>query len=304
MRQLLKKHGRWFWDRIGRDRLDSTAAHVAFFLIISFLPFLVLVLTLMQRIHFSSGMSVIEAALQMLPPAVAQFIADLFPSPLQAGSVLPIAIATAVWSSSIGMVALIKGLDQIYETEDPRNYFGLRAIAIVYVLAFAAVVLITAALLVFGSTIYNYLLDHLPPFFAALLLHFKSLVGFALLFIFFTLMLQFLPGRRIKFVCNLVGAAVGAGGWVLFSYFFSLFVSSFANFSIYGGLATLIMLMYWLFFCLYIMFLGAEVGVWLERSGIREDLRTLFGRQKKGRHMKKHSEKTVETAEKSEEREE
>ncbi len=32
--KLAKKHFKWFWDRMGRDRLDSTAAHGAFFLII------------------------------------------------------------------------------------------------------------------------------------------------------------------------------------------------------------------------------------------------------------------------------
>jgi uncharacterized BrkB/YihY/UPF0761 family membrane protein len=57
----------------------------------------------------------------------------------------------------------------------------LRAVAILYVLAFAVVILVTAALLVFGSTIYNYLLKHSPPFFATLLINFKSLVGFLLL---------------------------------------------------------------------------------------------------------------------------
>ena len=37
--KLFKKHFTWFMDRIDQDRLDSTAAHGAFFLLISFLPF-------------------------------------------------------------------------------------------------------------------------------------------------------------------------------------------------------------------------------------------------------------------------
>lgn len=285
--KLLKKHGSWFMSRIVRDRLDSTAAHSSFFLIISFLPFVALLLTLMQRIHFSSGMTMIEMALGLFPDSVADFVRELFPSPLESSSVLPVAIIMALWSSSMGMVAVIKGLDQIYEVKETRNYILLRVMAVVYVFLLAIVILVTAALLVFGSTIYNYLLYHSSPFFATLLINFKSLVGFVLLLIFFTMMYTFLPRRKVKFLHNLAGAAFGAGGWVLFSFFFSLFVENFSNFSIYGSLATLVILMYWLFFCMYIMFLGAEVSMWLETSGINEDLKNALKKLKKRRTRKK-----------------
>ena len=49
--KLLKKHLGWFIKRVDEDRLDSTAAHGAFFLLISFLPFVALLLTLMQQIN-------------------------------------------------------------------------------------------------------------------------------------------------------------------------------------------------------------------------------------------------------------
>ena len=290
--KLIKKHIKWFAGRVTRDRLDSASAHGAFFLIISFLPFIALVLTLMQRIHFSSGVPILEAALRLFPESVSSFVEALFPSPLESGGVLPVAVITSVWTSSMAMVAVIKGLDQIYEVKESRGLVRLRAVAILYVLAFAVVILVTAALLVFGSTIYNYLLKHSPPFFATLLINFKSLVGFLLLFIFFTLMYTFLPRRRIKFLHNLAGAAFGAAGWVLFSFFFSLFVENFSNFSIYGSLATLVILMYWLFFCMYILFLGAEVSMWLEFSGIQDDLKNASKKRRKARDRKKREKDT------------
>ena len=255
-------------------------------------PLTALVLTLMQRIHFSSGVPILEAALRLFPESVSSFVEALFPSPLESGGVLPVAVITSVWTSSMAMVAVIKGLDQIYEVKESRGLVRLRAVAILYVLAFAVVILVTAALLVFGSTIYNYLLKHSPPFFATLLINFKSLVGFLLLFIFFTLMYTFLPRRRIKFLHNLAGAAFGAAGWVLFSFFFSLFVENFSNFSIYGSLATLVILMYWLFFCMYILFLGAEVSMWLEFSGIQDDLKNASKKRRKARERKKREKDT------------
>lgn len=293
MKKLISKHFKWFVRRIKRDRLDSTSAHGAFFLIISFLPFIALLLTILQRVHFSDGVNVIEAALNFLPSSVASFVMGLFPSPLESGGVLPVAVIAAVWSSSMGMVAVIKGLDQIYEVEETRGYIHLRLIAVIYVVLFAFVIIITAALLVFGSTIYNFLLQHSPRLLATLLMNFKSLAGFVLLLIFFTLMFTFLPRRKIKLRHNIAGAAFGAAGWVLFSYFFSLFVENFSNFSIYGSLATLVILMYWLFFCMYIMFMGAEVSMWLELSGIQSDVRNVIKKYKKHRERKKRKNETA-----------
>ncbi len=279
--KTLKKHILWFIDRIGRDRLDSSSAHAAYFLIISFLPFVAFLLTLMQRIHFGSGLTMIETALDLLPSAVAEYVTGLLPSPITAGGILPVAVITAIWSSSAGMVAIIKGLDKIYEVEKTRNIVHMRIVAAVYVILFAVVLLLVAVLLVFGSTIYNFLLEKSPQFIATLLMNFKSLLGFILLLAFFTLMYTFLPRRRVRLLHNLAGAAFSAAGWVLFSFFFSLFVENFSNFSIYGGLATLVILMFWLFFCMYILFLGAEVSMWLECSGIGQDLADARQKRKK-----------------------
>lgn len=290
--KLLKKHIVWFLNRTTRDRLDSSSAHAAYFLIISFLPFVAFLLTLMQQIHFSSGLTLIEMALEFLPGAVAEYVADLLPSAITAGGILPVAVITAVWSSSAGMVAVIKGLDTIYEVKKTRNLVHMRLVAAVYVILFAVVLLLVAVLLVFGSTIYNFLLEKSPRFLATLLMNFKSLLGFILLLAFFTLMYTFLPRRRVRLLHNLAGAAFSAAGWVLFSFFFSLFVDNFSNFSLYGGLATLVILMFWLFFCMYILFLGAEVSMWLECSGIGQDLADIRKKRQKRRAKRKRLRET------------
>ena len=293
--KLLKKHVGWFLSRVDRDRLDSTSAHGAFFLIISFLPFVAFLLTLMQKIHFSDGLSLIDAALQALfPDQVAAYVESLLPSPLESTGVLPVAVIAAVWSSSMGMLAVIKGLDQIYEVPETRGFVRLRVIAVVYVILFAFVLIVAAALLVFGTSIYRFLLERSSAFLAPILMKFKSLAGFVMLFGFFTLLYTGVPRRRVKLSHNLAGAAFSAAGWVLFSFFFSIFVERFSDFSIYGSLATLVILMFWLFSCMYIMFLGAEVSMWLETSSIRMDVKNLRKKRKKrrARNRRQRSAKT------------
>ena len=287
--KLVRKHVAWFWDRIGRDRLDSTAAHGAFFLLISFLPFVAFLLTLMQRIHFSDGVTLIEAALQIFPDNVAIYLEALLPDPIHSSGILPVAVIAAVWSSSMGMLAVIKGLDQIFQVVEQRGFFRLRITAVIYVFIFAAVLILAAALLVFGSSVYRFLLEHVSPPLATILLHFKSLAGFVLLFLFFLLLYTGVPRRRTRFPHLVVGAAFSAGGWVVFSAVFSIFVENFSDFSIYGSLATLVILMFWLFSCMYIMFLGAEVTMWLEVSSISNDWKNLRKKWKKHRTRRKQT---------------
>ena len=165
----------------------------------------------MQQIHFSNGVSLIEMALGIFPDPVAVYLGNLLPSPLESTGVLPVAAIAAVWSSSSGMVAVIKGLDQVYEVKETRNYFHLRFIAVAYVVAFAVVLLLTAALLVFGSTIYNYLLSHSPPFSPPCSSTSNPWPGFAAALLLYT-DVRVPARRRVRFLHNLAGAAFSAGG--------------------------------------------------------------------------------------------
>ena len=52
MKILLKKHFGWFYEKLKNDAIDSYAAQVSFWILISFIPFLMLVLALLQVIRF------------------------------------------------------------------------------------------------------------------------------------------------------------------------------------------------------------------------------------------------------------
>ena len=82
---------------------------------------------------------------------------------------MPVAVIAAVWSSSMGMLAIIKGLDQIFQVQETRGYVRLRIMAVVYVILFAAVLIVAAALLVFGTAIYRLLTAHATAFTASIL---------------------------------------------------------------------------------------------------------------------------------------
>ena len=68
---------------------------------------------------------------------------------------------------------------------------------------------------------------------------------------------------RIKsgFLPHFPGAVFASVGWTMFSYGYSLYITNFPSASyIYGSLAAVCLIMLWLYFCMIILLLGAEVN--------------------------------------------
>ena len=306
---MLVKHIFWFTGRIKEDRLDSTAAHSAYFIIIAFLPFTVFLLTLLQLFDRGGGLSLPASFLQVLPAEVQMFLQGLLAESTPLSSILSVSVITFLWAASNSMVAVIKGLNHIYGIHERRNYLHLRVVSMGYLVLFAFALVMTALTRVFGSNLYAHFLAHSPNIISVILRFFKSTAGLVMLILFFCLLFHTLPRRRqqyqVKFRNNLIGAVFSAVGWIVYSAIFSVFVKNFSNFSVvYGSLATLIALMFWLYFCMYILFIGAEVAIWLEHSEIYADLAALYQKwkqrrsQKTARRAEKGSKEKKETIEK------
>ncbi|MCI9366460.1 MAG: YihY/virulence factor BrkB family protein [Clostridia bacterium] len=64
-------------------------------------------------------------------------------------------------------------------------------------------------------------------------------------------------------------------GWYIVSYFFSIYVNIFTNFSvIYGSLATITLILMWLYSIIYLILLGAEINVMIKEH--RERFKILY----------------------------
>ena len=59
---------------------------------------------------------------------------------------------------------------------------------------------------------------------------------------------------------------MGAVGWSLLSFGISVYVDYFHGFSMYGSLTTIILVMLWLYFGIYILLVCAEINDMYEES--------------------------------------
>ena len=99
-------------------------------------------------------------------------------------------------------------------------------------------------------------------------LRFKFIIFIGVLTLFSLVLYIVVPNRKSRIKYELPGAIFTALGWTIFSYVFSIYVDMSTGFAItYGSLATLVFIMLWLYACMNVLFIGAEINAHFQ--GIR-----------------------------------
>ena len=212
--------------RVKKDKVSVYAAQATLFIIISVMPFLLLLLNFVK----------------------ADWLLNITDEIYQSDSVSVISVTTvtALWAASKGTMALINGLDNIFGVS--RGYVKTRLLSVAY----TGIVLILLAISIAGYA------------FIRLIAIFPVLLAFAVLTITFALMYKFLPKKEKRFFYHLPGAVFSAGGWILFSGLYSQYVKYFADYSkLYGSLSTAVLFILWLYVCMNIFLWGAEINKYI-----------------------------------------
>ena len=258
-----------FMKRMQEDHIGAYAAQSAYFLIMSFIPF-VLVLTAIVQYTPLTYKVVRQAIIGFVPDNLQEFvlkiIAEVFTKSV---AVLPISGVFALWSSGKGMMSLIAGLNTIYHVKETRNWLINRIYSVLYMFLFAIALIISLLMLVMGNRIHSLLVVRMPLLGRMMgrILNAKTFLVFVVLFLVFLVLYRYLPNRKASLKSQVPGAFIIAVAWSLFSYFFSLYFTFFPNFSnMYGSLTALIMLMLWLYICMNLVLYGAEINAYFEKQ--------------------------------------
>lgn len=260
------------YDEFVRDEITVYAAQASFFIVLSFFPFIMILLTLIQLIPTISQADLLLVISRLFPqkvyPLVETIITDLYTT--APAAILSVTTVVTIWSASRGMMGIERGLNRIYDCKKRRNYVISRLISSGYTVVFIAVCIVSLGLMVFGSALQRLLLKYIPILnnIAPYLLSLRALIALAILIVFFMALYTYLPYERQKLKNQLPGALFSTAGWLVCSYGFSIYFNHFKRFSyMYGSLAAVVILMLWLYFCICILFLGAEVNRHMKFGG-------------------------------------
>ena len=264
------------FNRFSEDNVTVYSAYASFYMVISFVPFLIMVLMIASHfITFTSEDFVLFAG-HNLPKSVIDFIVHMIDGFLSANTQsISISVIALLWTASRSVVAIAKGLDIVYKAEKPRSFIKINVYGIFYTFMFLVMIMSSLLVLVFGNIIAN-LVGNMFPFtinIIEILLSWRPLVTIVTLTLFFSCIYTFIPGKKLKFKNQLPGAVFSAAGWMIFSFLFSIYFDNFSDKSyIYGSLTALILLMLWIYFCIVIIFIGGEINYYLSNNRKEEIL--------------------------------
>jgi membrane protein len=96
----------------------------------------------------------------------------------------------------------------------------------------------------------------------------------------FAFLYRFIPRRRVRWDAIWVAAFLGGGAWEIAKRVFAWYLDNLASYSlVYGSVATMIVLMLWVYLTGIIILLGAEICVafddWMSKRSV-EDLRVSY----------------------------
>lgn len=256
-----------FLNKIRKDRLAAYSGQSAYFLILSALPFVLFLLTLIQHLPIDIK-TLMDGIYLIIPqkyaPTVEAVFNDIHVD--SGGTIMSLSVIITVWTAAKGIMAVTDGLNSVREIEESRNYFLLRFKAACYTLLFAIVIIFTVFVLVFGNRIYSWMRTIFTTFpeYSQLLSMLKSFIAIGFYILIFTLFYKFLPAKRMRTLQQIPGAVFTTSGWMISSYIFSLYVDRSTSPSyMYGSLSYLILFFIYLYFLMYIFFLGAELNFFL-----------------------------------------
>jgi membrane protein len=257
-----------FTNRLKDDHISAFSAQAAFFLIMSIVPFLSLLLTLIKYLPISQAM-LLDTVINVTPvpfePLVTTILEELFAK--SNGAILSVSVLVAIWSAAKGVLAIVRGLQAVYHVNESRNYFVLRFISAIYTVIFVTAIILTLLLLVFSNQIYYALKTDFPTAadFISIFIKQKFLLALCLLTLFFLVVYKLVRRSNNSFISLIPGAVIAALSWIVFSYAFSVYIDKFSDFSYtYGSLTTIVLLMLWVYFCMYLLFIGAEINSYFE----------------------------------------
>lgn len=242
-----------------KRNISAYAASTAFFFFLSLMPMLVMVCAIIPYTPLTEQ-HILHAIADITPGAVDTLAEGLVHEVYnKSAGVLSIAIVATVWSAGKGVMALMQGLNAINGVEEKRNYLFVRLLASFYTIIMTIVIILSLLLMVFGNELVDVVLGRIPSLqsVVSFLMNFRFVFVWFVLTILFAMIYAYIPNRKSKFRDQLTGAMFSAIAWSVFSWAFSLYVGREGAYSIYGSLSIVVITMLWMYFCMYIVMIGA-----------------------------------------------
>ena len=252
-----------------RDRVMLYAAQASYFVIVSIIPFVCLLISVFSFFIPADIYSIFDAYdfPQEVEEILHKVLDQLFAT--QKVSLLSISAVIALWTASRGADSIRVGLERVYHEKPSKGFIKQQLKSLVSTIILIVVLLANMVFSVFGAVIAEMLnaqlLYDVIVYLSTPILFVMMCAGFTIIYAFVGNIGKVKWKERIE--QHLPGAVFTTVCWMLFSYGFTLYIHYFPSASaIYGSLTAVCLLMLWVYVSVIILLLGAEVNKLILRN--------------------------------------
>ncbi|HSP47837.1 MAG TPA: YhjD/YihY/BrkB family envelope integrity protein [Clostridiaceae bacterium] len=262
------------FKRVTEDDSLAFAYQLTYSLLLAFFPFLIFLLTLVGYSSIDST-EILTRMQSMLPAEVYDLTAGIVTDVVdqQRGGLLGLSVFLAIYSSSGGFRAFMKGTNKAMDMDDKRNILLKYLSSIIWVILFAVTIIMALLGIVFGNQIISLIASYFPSIpLEGIVQILRFALPISMIFVLFVLFYMFVPAKNVRVRYAFPGALFATIGWLLATFAFQIYVNNFSNYSrFYGSLGAVVALMLWLLITSIIMLLAAEINALLIELKKAED---------------------------------
>lgn len=271
-RELIQRTWRESW----RDEVFGQAARLAFYHFLELFPALLLLLFLLVRFS-SAGTHLRETLLtslhDMLPHQAFALVGGMIEElngKAKLGGGFVSGVLASLWASVNGTWAMMTGLNTAYEVKENRPLWKLAGLAAALTLTLAVLGIVSLALLFYGAHLAGLLAPGMgiERHTVILLIVVRWPVIIALLLTAFAILYRFAPNLSDrKWQWSTPGAVLALVLWITASLLLRFYFEYSHSYErIYGHLASVCMLLIWLYFTSAAILIGGEMNSEIEKA--------------------------------------
>ena len=267
------------WKETNHDNVSVIAAGVAFFSLLAVFPLITAALSTVSYFVDPEDVQGITSSVASILPGEAYNILEgqvnsvLSAPPRTASFGIILSLLFALFSAGAGIRAMMRAMNVAYEEIETRNPFVFFFFGFLMTLGSLIFVWGSLCIIIGVSTALSYTNIENTASFTSRTLPWLLLI--TLFCVSCLVMYRFGPSRRParkRWVFPGIGFALIS--WIVISFGFSKFVTHFGSYNeVFGGLASVIILLIWLWLTAMVVIIGAELNAELERQTTADSTR-------------------------------
>lgn len=254
--------------------INSKAAEVSFYLLLSIFPFLIFTISVVVYTPIIKISKYIFLLEKVLPESAFYIVSSLVKSAIEnrSSNFLILSFCLAMYTMSRAVIALIRGMNKSYNIRETRPYLEVLFISFVFVIMLLLLLFSSMILLVFGETLGSFLFNliGLDQYFMNIWNICRYAVGISTVIIILMNLYKFTPNKRLSFKQVFPGALSSALCWLIVSVCYSYYSSNIASYDmVYGSIGGVIVLITWVYLSSWTILIGCEINARLYRKKIK-----------------------------------